>query len=292
MGQLNMRFGNILRFLSSENSENNPDFVELLSGLLQKFNRYNLTNQLAVANPDEINEIVNWANDQGYLHKLGLDKEIARMLANSIVVEHNLPYSFLDNPKVQNLIKIAIINAFENEVADRMPVNEGEADRIVQILLTGEVFSDIAFTLMQIITLGSIPWSIRHRWTDFFDVLVDLPVAIVADIEPLALIGIFVDQLVNIANGEPPKNPQVLNNTLKTIYSLPLASDVIKTSNALLDDRNETIRIVLIIYARLHHINLDQKAIDKIRTTILDAENPKLGEFLLYIIERAPEMMQ
>lgn len=95
----------------------------------------------------------------------------------------------------------------------------------------------------------------------------------------------------SIKSGKPPKAPEVLNNTLKTLFQIAIIGDAVNTANDLFNPENEGLRIALLVYARLHNINLEQADIDVMRNTILNTDNPQLGVFLLYVAENARRLM-
>ena len=280
-----MKFEQLLR-QETQNSANNPKYVQLLSGLLEKYDRYDKDNPLAVADNQKITKIVQWADQQGYLQELGLDQETVAMMAHAIVVDHKLPPALLENPKIRQ----AITQALTNQTLTHTPIKPEEAAQIAELLISDELFSDIAYTLVQVFKLGDSPLSMWDRRMSLFRFLWGFPKALISDISPIELIKLFSEQLSQLKNGKAPKTPEILNNTLKNLYSLFLINDIIKTVHALLSPENQSLRIALLIYARLHHVNLEQQDIDKVNETVFNTENPQLGTLLFYAIKRAPDL--
>lgn len=111
-----------------------------------------------------------------------------------------------------------------------------------------------------------------------------LPQSIIADINPKTAIDRISNQIELIKSGTPPDDPAILNNTLKTIFLTAEIGDIIDVMNALLAPENESVRIALLIYARLNGINLQQQDIDKIRENLFNKNNPNLGGLFLYLL--------
>lgn len=116
--------------------------------------------------------------------------------------------------------------------------------------------------------------------------MVNLPSSVASDLDPRAFAERFSLQIKQVQSGQPIQGPEILNNTLVGIYALPEVGYVIDTANALLDEENESLRLALLIYARLNGINLEQQDIDKVRETVINRENPDLGTLLLYLGDR------
>ncbi len=280
-----MKFEKLLTQVT-QNTDNNPKFVELFSGLLEKYNRHDKANPVDVADNQKIARIVQWADEQGYLQELGMDRETATMIAHAIVVDHKLPPALLENPKIRQVIK----KTLADQALKQSPIRPDEAAQIVELLSSGELLSDIAYTLVQVFKLAASPLSFWDRRMSVIRFLLGFPKALISDISPLELIKRFSEQLNQIKHGKPPKAPEILNNTLKNVYSLVLIQDVIETVSQLLQPENQSLRIALLIYARLHHVNLEEKDIDQVNETVFNTENPQLGALLFYAIKRAPDL--
>lgn len=280
-----MKFAQLLG-QETQNSANNPNYVQLFSGLLEKYDQYDKNNPLAVADNQKISKVVQWADQQGYLQELGLDQETATMIAHAIVVDHKLPPALLENPKIRH----AITQTLADQALKQTPVKPEEAAQTIELLISGEVFSDIAYTLVQVFKLAASPLSIWGKGMSIFRFLRGFPKALISDTSPIELIKLFSEQLSQLKHGKAPKAPEILNNTLKNLYSLFLVNNVIETVHRLLLPENQSLRIALLIYARLHHVNLEQKDIDKVNETVFNTDNPQLGTLLFYAIKRAPDL--
>lgn len=118
----------------------------------------------------------------------------------------------------------------------------------------------------------------------YFSALTHLPESIAVDLDPSIAFTNISNQIKLAKEGEPLENPAILNNTLKTIYSAPEVGNTINVISALLAPENESLRIALLVYARLNNINLEQQDIDTVRDTILNRNEPNLGSLLLYVL--------
>ncbi len=117
---------------------------------------------------------------------------------------------------------------------------------------------------------------------EYLEGLVKLPAAAAADMNPKVNIEKVSRQIALNKERASAAGSDVLNDTMKGIYALPEFGDMIGTAHALLGKENESLRLALLIYARLNGINLKQEDIDKVRETVLDSKDPDLGAFMMH----------
>ena len=103
--------------------------------------------------------------------------------------------------------------------------------------------------------------NLDESFKSYLDAVIHLPESIIFDLEPTAVFDKISDQIEQLKAGNPPDAPEILNNTLKTIYSTPDVGNTIEVVNALLTPENEFFRLAILVYARLNGINLEQKDI-------------------------------
>lgn len=231
----------------------------------------------------QLSEVIEWAKTKGYLAKLDIGEENAEQLFRSMLVNHNLPEELRNNDKLRNeLIQVA-----KDKAGESSPLTPDEARDTAELIKSGEIFADIFYTFNTLFSLVVKP----ERFTNLDDSIKDhigaaihLPGSLIADLKPSSVTARVSSQIKRVKNGQQPEDPAILNNTLKSVFSAPEVGNSVEVINALLAPENESIRIAVLIYARLNGINLDQQDIDEVRNTVLDKDNPKLGALLHYLL--------
>ncbi|MDD5410280.1 MAG: hypothetical protein PHF31_02535 [Methylobacter sp.] len=282
-----MLFNNLSTLILA-NTQNNADAELFFKQFKENLEHFDKPGTFPAVNETELAQVIILADEQGYLGELGIDKETATMLAHSIVVDHKLPQALLENAK----IRYALENAAVKKAGQQSPLRPDEAEAVVGLIHSGELFTDLVYTLTRIfkLILGELG-NIRTVPSIIPD-LIEIPAAIVSD-----LINVWdflrrLDQLIElIKSGKQAKNPEILNNTLKTIFQIAIIGDAIDTANSLFSEENQSLRIALLIYARLHKINLEEADIDAVRVTILNKDNPQLGVLLIYVLKNSSRLM-
>ena len=230
-----------------------------------------------------ISKTIIWAKEKGYLAKLDISEDSAESLLNDILIDHNLPDELRNNTQLRNeLEQVAKDKAGENS-----PLRREEAEQVYELIKSGEVFGDLFYTLNVIFNLiirADRFSNLDNSFKAYFSALTHLPESIVSDLDPVIAFNNISAQIKLAKEGEPLENPAILNNTLKTIYSAPEVGNTIDVISALLAPENESLRIALLVYARLNGVNLEQQDIDKVRSTILNRDEPNLGSLLLYVL--------
>ncbi len=264
-----MLFKKILeRFRQGSTTEIDIDFLNLFTGFPKNTSE----------DEDRIFNTLKWAKDKGYLDDLKLSDEGAKILLRSFLDEGNLPEALLQNEALRKEIRQVITK--------RAALTSDEVDEATELISTGELFKDVGYSISVLFSLVAQPDRFSNPGDNvkkFIGGLLNLPGAIVADLNPSTVTETVLLQFEQIRSGQTLEDPKVLDNTLAGIYSMPEIGNVINTANALLDQENESLRLALTIYARLNGINLTQKDINTIKTTLLNQKKPKLGSLLVYI---------
>jgi len=282
-----MLFNNLSTLIHA-NTQDNADAEQFFTRFKENLEHFDKPGAFPAVNEAELTQVISWADEQGYLNKLDIDKETATMLAHSIVVDHKLPQALLENAQIRH----ALENAAVKKAGQQSPLRPDEVEAVIGLIHSGELFRDFVFTLTRIFKLilnelgnvKSIPSIIPN--------LSKIPAAVVSDLINVWEFLRRLDQLIElIKSGKPAKNPEIINNTLKTVFHIAIIGDAIDTANSLFSEENQSLRIALLVYARLHKINLEEGDIDEVRKTILNKDNPELGDFLLYVAKNAPRLM-
>lgn len=160
-----------------------------------------------------------------------------------------------------------------------LPVTPEEAARLLELLRSGEFFSDAAGTTSAVLRLTR-----------------DLPRALVRDVprtpgrldelgEALArdgadAFGRISEIAADLLDGELDRPPSPLTNTLRWLYGNAAAAAVAETVRQIIARDNETARLAILIYARAHGIPLTPEGLDALHDGPLDSRDPDLGPAL------------
>jgi hypothetical protein len=160
-----------------------------------------------------------------------------------------------------------------------LPVTPEEAARLLELLRSGEFFSDAAGTTSAVLRLTR-----------------DLPRALVRDVprtpgrldelgEALArdgadAFGRISEIAADLLDGELDRPPSPLTNTLRWLYGNAAATAVAETVRQIIARDNETARLAILIYARAHGIPLTPEGLDALHDGPLDSRDPDLGPAL------------
>jgi hypothetical protein len=157
-----------------------------------------------------------------------------------------------------------------------MPVKPGEAEKVLELLRSGEFEGDLEAGVGAVLTLlGSLP---RDLLSDVLSLprlpgeLVDAVTSELGSFRPggaLALLG-------DLRDGQIDKPPKVFPETTRLVLREATARGIAETLRALLAEDNETFRLALIVYARSQGFELTDEDLDALRAAI-DPDNPDLG---------------
>jgi len=221
-----------------------------------------------------IAEVIGWAKQEGYLIRLGITEDSV----------NDFPEELITNKKVvKELKKVAV-----DQEGARSPISSDKVKSEYALIEAYEIFQDILYSFNIIFGLVTKPDQFSHlddSFKSYLDAVIHLPGSIVSDLDPKLAFDKISTQIEQLKAGNRPDSPELLNQTLKTIYSTPGTGDMINVVNALLAPENASLRMVLLIYARLNGINLEQKDIDEVRNTVLNRDNPKLGSLFMYLVK-------
>lgn len=274
--------------MRSSDTGNQPEnSVQLIRSLKQK-----LLDERSIAAPDhkgqnKIHEVLVWADRHKLLVPLGIfGKDRASSLFSRWRDERTIPPEMMNETTFRESLQKIARDTFD----EKSPIRSDEAESVKELIETGELFNDLAYTVTTLFNLVPKPENSKNPLGTIVNSLTDFPKAVAADIDPEQLSSRFVNQLQRLKQGDPLDEPQILDHTLKQLYAISPIAPVIGTSNALLAEENQTLRIALLVYARLNGVNLEEQDIDKVRETILNTDQPRLGGLLKYALENAARL--
>lgn len=220
------------------------------------------------------------------LQKIGVSNDNTADFIHGIFGGRQFPSQLAGNNNLQDKIIAKLQGAKEST-----PVTKEQAKEALQLIQSGELFRDVAFTISALFSFIAKPEQFSHPATQVLSWLMDLAPAIVADIGPEHLKALVSDWVADVRAGQQPTDPQILNNTLKQVYSLQAVGNAIDTANVLFSKDNESLRLALVIYLRLRGVNVSENDIDEVRATVLNRSEPELGGLLKYIFSNQRRLL-
>jgi hypothetical protein len=230
-----------------------------------------------------ISETIIWAKEQGYLAKLDISEDSAASLLNNMLIDHNLPDELRNNAQLRSELE----QVAKDKAGESSPLSDEEAKRVFKLIKSGEIFSDLFYTFNVLFSLIIRPdhfSNLDNSFKAYISALTELPKSIISDLDSNTAFKNISSQIKLAKEGKPLNNPEILNNTLQTIYSAPEVGNTIDVISALIAPENESLRIALLVYARLNGVSLEQQDIDKVRNSILNRDEPNFGSLILYIL--------
>ena len=155
------------------------------------------------------------------------------------------------------------------KASDQAPLSADEAERAYEQVKSGEILHDIFYsykTIFSFITEPNRISGIDDNLKSYIRALSDLPGSIGSDLNPNSAFDRISRQIELIQKGEKLEDPEILDKTLKTIFSTKEACERGPVTHNLLAPNNEFLRTALLVYARLNGINLEQTDIDEVTT--------------------------
>lgn len=160
-----------------------------------------------------------------------------------------------------------------------LPVTPDEAAKVLDLLRSGEFFSDAAGTTSAVVRLTQqLPGALVRDIPRTPGRLDELGEALVRDgADALGHIGQLAADLLD-GHLDRPRSP--LTNTLRWLYGNAAARAVAETVRRIIARDNETARLAILIYARAHGIPLTAEGLDALHDGPLDPQDPDLGPAL------------
>lgn len=160
-----------------------------------------------------------------------------------------------------------------------LPVTPDEAAAIVELLRSGEFFSDAAGTTSAVVQLTrQLPSALVRDIPRTPSRLDELGEALLRD--GADAFGHISELAADLLDGQLDRPPSPLTNTLRWLYGNAAAAAVAETIRRIIARDNETARLAILIYARAHGIPLTPEGLDALRDGPLDSRDPDLGPAL------------
>ncbi|HSE05521.1 MAG TPA: hypothetical protein VLK35_15335 [Methylomirabilota bacterium] len=165
-----------------------------------------------------------------------------------------------------------------------LPVTPEEAAQLLELLRSGEFFSDAAGTTSAVLQLTrQLPRALVRDVPRTPSRLDELGEALARD--GADAFGHISEIAADLLDGELDRPPSPLTNTLRWLYGNAAATAVAETVRRIIARDNETARLAILIYARAHGIPLTPEGLDALHDGPLDSRDPDLGPALAAGVE-------
>jgi len=160
-----------------------------------------------------------------------------------------------------------------------LPVTPEEAAQVLELLRSGEFFSDAAGTTSAVVQLTQqFPRALVRDIPRTPGRLDELGEALVRD--GVDAFGHVSQLAADLLDGQLDRPPSPLTNTLRWLYGNAAATAVAETVRRIIARDNETARLAILIYARAHGIPLTPEGLDALHDGPLNPQDPDLGPAL------------
>jgi hypothetical protein len=160
-----------------------------------------------------------------------------------------------------------------------LPVTPEEAAKVLELLRSGEFFSDAAGTTSAVLQLTrQLPRALLRDIPRTPSRLDELGEALVRD--GADAFGHISEIAADLLDGQLDRPPSQLTNTLRWLYGNAAAAAVAETVRRIIGRDNETARLAILLYARAHGIPLTPEGLDALHDGPLDTRDPDLGPAL------------
>jgi len=160
-----------------------------------------------------------------------------------------------------------------------LPVTPEEAAQVLDLLRSGEFFSDAAGTTSAVVQLTrELPRALVRDVPRTPGRLDELGEALVRD--GADAFGHISEVAADLLDGHLHRPPSPLTNTLRWLFGNAAATAVAETVRRIIARDNETARLAILIYARAHGIPLTPEALDALHDGPLNPQDPDLGPAL------------
>jgi hypothetical protein len=160
-----------------------------------------------------------------------------------------------------------------------LPVTPEEAAQVLELLRSGEFFSDAAGTTSAVVQLTQqLPRALVRDIPRTPSRLHELGEALVRD--GVGAFGHISELAADLLDGQLDRPPSPLANTLRWLYGNAAPTAVAETVRRIIARDNETARLAILIYARAHGIPLTPEGLDALHDGPLNPQDPDLGPAL------------
>lgn len=167
---------------------------------------------------------------------------------------------------------------------ERLPVNDAEAREIVQLLETGQFYGDFVSTAGAVFhTIPALPAALLRDLPN----LPALPVSAARSIfdDVFAFFGAIPALAADLRDGRIDAPPATMTNFLAGLYGFATVDRIRDLLSRLLDRRNRSVRLALLLYARCNGFDLQEDDLDTVHDHLFATAQPDLGPVLAQALE-------
>jgi hypothetical protein len=180
------------------------------------------------------------------------------------------------------------VDAMLGALAERhgIPVTAAEAREVLELLTTRELFEDLGTGLAAAVRLGRrAPGALVEDALALPELPADLVAAIRRDLhdDPSRSAR---DVLVSLREGRLDR--RILTHTLRVLLASAAPAVLVETIRTLIAPDNRTFRLAIVVYARLHGVNIDVEDLDAVYRAI-DPADPDLSRLFARGLVRVRE---
>lgn len=160
------------------------------------------------------------------------------------------------------------------EIGVPFAVDKEEALTVARLLVTGEVFRDAAFSVKAVLhTVPELLLSLPEGVVTLPETVIDVAKVLPRDFIHLPLI--IVDIIGERAGLDLRRDEPALQKTLQELYDNGTFSSVARLIHTLLDQENESLRLALVLYAKVNGLPLiTPETLDMVRDSVFNPDNP------------------
>jgi len=194
--------------------------------------------------------------------------------------------SVSDNVHLHEQLRTLVLETALKELGRRVGVmvTPEQADALMRLLATGDLYTDIsASTAAFLQVVEVLPAQLIENTIRLPDVLTCLLRDLGNDLQDVP--GFISSVLRDMTARSRP----AMKKTLLCLYRFAPLESVLGLLGELIRPDNETVRILIVIYARSNGIPLNESDLDVLRTSVLRTEDPDLGPVLITALRRLEE---
>jgi hypothetical protein len=182
------------------------------------------------------------------------------------------------------------IRAVLDAVAKRLgvPVTPSEAQEVVELLTTGEFLADVQSGLAAAVRfVPRVPVALVQDALALDELPAELVAAVRTDLhdDPSRPVR---ERLEDLRDGRLDARRRILTNTLRVLLGRAAPGALVGTLRTLIAPENRTFRLAIVVYARLHGVDIDVEDLDALYRA-LDPADPDLGRLLDRGLDRVRE---
>ena len=213
----------------------------------------------------------------------GVDGQAIESALTALFVHGAAPDQILADPAIRTTVLELAME--ELGKSSGIPLKPAEAEETLRLISTGEFFEDAATSTAAVaFAVRNLPLAIFHDVQNPFR-LPRLLLSLIQDLAGTPFLPLRVLEDLR-QDGKLDHPPAVLSHTLATLFGFASVSTIAHTIGSLIQPENRSVRLAIVVYARINGIPLEESDLDLIRDSLLETDNPDLGPLLAAGVSR------